>query len=487
MQTKYILLQKNTLCLIESQKTTDFSFSDLINEENKSKYTYEFEFNQHNLPQIIENFITKCKESLKNTNALYLLLDYPWTRLTFLNAPTLKQSKLKKIIPFEVSKKLWKDNQKSIHSFYFVKNKKKILVVIYTIEFYILKSIQDIFLKANLKLPIIEPYTHWLQQEIYLLNKKITNSIVLTFSTFYANLFVFDEIGFNSFYSLPIQKKVDTNFWKSFLSLIKRINLLSNKSFNVLIEEDSEFPKKRYLSLDLKQKIEFFPSKNIFKQNLPFDKLKLIDNHLTETKNRLNFNYLKIQWSFSNLSQNLKFYLDKYNLTKHIPYLKTVATFFSIFGKKIKLGILASVFTILLLSIVFLKYQQLEKEYKILEKQYNQYLKIYQIESTNINLVRVILNQKIKDFQNSSKIQKKYLQKKYTTSEAMLKLTKIKKKFPDFKIIKITLEQKNLEFTSEIKPENSQKLKNSISKQFKLLENSLVNKKENILLFKVML
>ena len=483
MSVKYILIQKNTILLASSKKKTQVCFEDLIDNKNSSNFQSKLDCFSSQFSIILEKFINANSSDIGKTDNISVILDYPWTNVTILEMPGIKQRQLKKIVPFEVQKHFWQDNFEVEHNYYLIKEKKKSRIVAYSTERRILESILNLFNKLELQLASIEPYAYWLEKEIHLHNKRIKKELFVSFTNNYANIFVFDELGLKSFYILLMNNKLDSKFWKYFLFLLKRINLLENKNIKVLVEEVNKLSTKQWNILNYNQGFANLPDHTIC-QNLDYNDLRKIDNYITIAKNRIYLNRLRIEWNLKSLPDNcLAFFknsilkLNNYDFQNSHPIVNKLLTFFSFFGFKFKLAFLGCFACFFLLSIIALSYQQTDKESLKLTKQYNDYLDNYKINTKDINLIKIILEQKTAEWQKASKVQKNYLKKKYTTSNLLLSLSKIKRDVPNFKIIKLTMNKQSITLSGQVSQISTNKIKDAFIRYLPIL--SFTTSKDN--------
>lgn len=471
MHTKYLLFQKNSFSFFTKKNVTHFLFSDFIEKEKKSFSTLHNYENQ--LPFIIDKFI--AQSDLQETDNIILLFDYPWVKINSLTMPWFGKRKLKKTIPFEVIKKSWVDNAVLQQDFYsFAEKKKTKRVISYDIEKKFINIISALFQKRKLNLYSIEPYIHWLEQNIYndfiAKNKQKEPSLVLHSNSNYAICFFYDAFGLRNIYTLPIIKqKIDEDFWITFRSLLQRIELLQNITTKIFIKNN-----KKYIPLDLNH-CPFFSVEN----KINYAILAEQNNVLQVQKQRLEFYKEQFHWSFEQFVANKNFFKKKTKkLESFVKYSYFYRNFSSIRFFIFIIGIFFS------LNVIFaLNYKEKKVQYQNLSQDYQSYLKGYLLKDEfkqkgelQQDLIAQSLQKKTIELKKIQKEQQKFFSKSYGVSHIFLQIAKLKKSAFNLKISEINIILPKIKIVFEGEKKDFEKAKLIFGKEFSILFTTDVTK-----------
>ena len=355
-------------------------------------------------------------------------------------------------------KKTWEKESLLQNAFYFLKDKenKKNRAVVYSIDQKTIKLINALFESLDLTLKSIECYTHWLEQEVISFQKKRPESCNVTFSSFYANLFIYDKIGLQANYNIPLQNQKKENFWKSFLSLWKRINIIQAKPLKLFFQD-----KKKYTSYDLeknKNNFSFVKMDN----SITYSRLYNLELYLRTQGVPLNLNQKELKWKLSHWKANIQLIQSKIYFFNFLPK----NSFFSKNLQKVKTSFVLGLFFFLISALFFLEYQRLEIEKKNYSNLYQFYIQSYLLSNTPPQSIKTNLESRLQELENLSQKQKKFLQKDYSYSKLLLNITEVRKNIAAFKVNQLSIEGENINLEGEWDPKSNIEIQKKLASLF---------------------
>jgi hypothetical protein len=457
---KYILFQKDSLLFSTQKQTQQFSFEDFLEKNPKKDAAYKLETYRKQLPLILEKFLDQGE--FQPNDSITLLFDHPWLQVYFLTMPWITKRKLEKIIPFEIQKKMWLENNFLKQDFLLLPDKKKKIkrVIVYGVEKQLLSILAALFVKKKLNLQGVESYAHWLERSIYkeiVQGKKQIARFILSFSNNYATGFLYDELGLKASYNLPIEKKqVSKSFWQSFALLLKRIDLTQNQKIDIFYQKNNQ-----YILLDLNQP-PVFPLDHF----ISYRSLEIQNENVQSQKQQLKIYKRQFHWNLNQWQANKNFFKELFYqgvfLTKNIKIfqaLPRVRKFLLIAGVVVFTGALSA-----------LEYQESIKEKNELLRKYHSYLEGYLLQrDLEQELVEQKLLEQTREWKKLQVTQKKYLKKDYKVSKFLLQVNKLSKNVEEMQITELELSLPKFRLYIKGDGETLSKSKELFRKNFKLL------------------